>query len=75
MRGHRTDSKLPPMKLEKWWGSPEIFLNTKNRNGNNYCLLKLVKGPITQRGKHFYYIKLSSFKSSLLEVMGVDLID
>jgi len=71
----QNNRKLPPMKIEKYWGSPQLTIRTNNRNGNNNLLVKVDKGPLTQRGKHFYYLTLGNYRTDRLKVIGVDLID
>jgi len=71
---HVKKSKLPPMKIKKYWGSPMVYIETDNRNGNN-VLMKIEKGPVTQRGKHFYYLTFGHYKSDRLKTIGVDLVE
>jgi|WetSurMetagenome_2_1015567.scaffolds.fasta_scaffold649903_2 hypothetical protein len=72
---HSSKNKLPSMKIKRYWGSSQLTIETNNRNGNNYLLIKMDKGPLIQRGKHFYYITFGNYKFNRLRVIGVDLID
>jgi|GEM_PF-4240257 hypothetical protein len=67
--------KLPPMKIKKYWGGSMIYIETNNRNGNNNVLVRMEKGPITQRGKHFYYLTFGHYQLDRLKVIGVDMVE
>jgi hypothetical protein len=68
-------SKLPPMKIKKYWGSSMLYIETNKRNGDNNVLIKMEKGQVTQRGKHFYYLTFGHYKFDRLKTIGVDLVE
>jgi len=72
---HVKRPKLPVIKFKKYGSSKTLFLETSFRNGEGSVLLRLEKGPVTQRSKHQYYIEFGYYKSDRLKVVGVDLVD
>ena len=68
-------SVLPLLRIKKYWGSFTISIETNKRNGNNGLIATMVKGPITQRGKHFYYLHPGYYKDYRISILGMDIVE
>lgn len=72
---HVKKPKLPFIKFKKYGSSKTLYLETISHNGNNFILLRLEKGPVTQRSKHSYYMTFGYYKQDQLKVVGIDLVE